>query len=168
MKQVLLLNQSYEPILTIGWKKAVSMVFLGKVEVVKEYNTEIRSQYLTIKAPAVVRLLSSFRRYKKKVRFSRINVIARDNCKCVYCDKRFPPSKLTLDHVIPRAKGGKTSWKNVVSCCEECNVKKADKTPEEAGMRLTKLPTIPKWLPFVFPWRKIPEIWKDFCYLGNS
>lgn len=171
MEQVLLLNQSYEPILTIGWKKAISMFFLGKVEVVKEYEREIHSKHLTIKIPAVVRLLNSFKRYKKKVRFNRMNVIARDNRKCQYCGKSFFPGELTLDHVIPRAKGGKTSWKNIVSCCSSCNVKKADRTPEEAGMRLIKQPITPDWLPIfsiTLSWRQIPEIWKDFCYLKKN
>jgi len=170
MERVLLLNQSYEPISVINWQRAISMLTLGKVEVVKEYDgKQIRSKYLVLKMPAVVRLLNIFKRPRKRVKFNKMNVLARDGWKCQYCNQKFPTSELTYDHVIPRARGGKTNWENIVMCCPKCNSKKKDRLPHEAGLKLRKLPTKPDWVPIfsvTLSRKQIPEVWKDFCYVS--
>src|SRR5450631_4394422 len=134
MDQTLLLNQGFEPIKVISWQRAITLLFLGKVEVLEEYDRDIRSVTMVIKIPAVVRLLRAFRRHARPVKFSRVNIYARDNYRCQYCGKKAPISDLTYDHVLPRSQGGLTEWTNIVSCCYLCNRKKGGRTPNEAGM----------------------------------
>jgi len=104
--QTLLLNQGFEPIKVISWQRAITLLFLGKVEVLEEYDHNIRSVTMIIKIPAVVRLLRAFRRHARPVKFSRVNIYARDNYRCQYCGKKAPISDLTYDHVLPRSQGG--------------------------------------------------------------
>jgi 5-methylcytosine-specific restriction endonuclease McrA len=98
MERVLLLNITYEPLKIIDWKRAITLLCLGKVEVIEEYNREIRSVSFTIKLPAVVRLLQLVKRPKSPVRFSRQNIYARDRYQCQYCGGKFPSEELTYDH----------------------------------------------------------------------
>lgn len=161
---VLLLNASYEPLKVISWQRAVSMFFGGKIEVVEEYDHEIRSVSVAIKAPAVVRLLSYIHVGRRTPPLSRTNILARDNFQCQYCGISLPSKDATLDHVLPRSKGGGTSWQNVVCCCKRCNRKKGAKTPKQAGMTLPKEPVQPDWLP-VLQIRlngRIPSSWQNF------
>ena len=162
MQSALLLNSSYEPLQVISWKKAITLFFLGKVEVVEEYDHHIHSVTIAIKAPAVVRLLRYAKKQKTTPPLSRINVFARDNFQCQYCGTSLKASEATFDHVIPRSKGGVTSWTNVVTCCNRCNRLKGGRTPREAKMPLLKTPTQPDWLPVItfkldgnipIPWR---------------
>src|SRR6476469_843141 len=134
--QTLLLNQGFEPIKVISWQRAITLLFLGKVEVIEEYDHGVRSVNLIIKIPAVVRLLRAFRRHARPVKFSRVNIYARDNYRCQYCGKRASIGELTYDHVLPRSQGGMTEWTNIVTCCYLCNRKKGGRTPREAGMTL--------------------------------
>lgn len=167
MEQVLLLNITYEPLKIINWKKAITMLFLGKVEVVEEYNREIHSVSFTIRLPSVIRLLKLVKRPKKPLRFSRQNIYLRDNYRCQYCGERFPTEELTYDHVLPRSRGGKTEWENIVTCCIDCNKKKGGRTPDEAGMRLIRKPIRPKWIPalrITIGIRNIPDSWRDYLY----
>ena len=127
-----------------------------------------RSVTLIIKVPAVVRLLRSFRRHARPVKFSRVNIYARDNYKCQYCGKKASISELTYDHVVPRSHGGRTEWTNIVTCCVDCNRKKGGRTPDQAGMRLLKPPKRPDYLPNVVSItigvKTAPEAWRDFLY----
>lgn len=165
--KVLKLNQSYEPIEIVGWKRAAKLIALGKAEVLKEYDKEGRTADAIFRFPAVIRLVKAFPRPKKRIRYCKQNVFARDRWYCAYCKRKFTSSELTADHVIPKARGGKTCWENIVSCCKECNTKKKDKTPQEAGMTLSTMPIVPDYVPtFIFNLSRmeIPEAWKDFCY----
>jgi 5-methylcytosine-specific restriction endonuclease McrA len=165
--RTLLLSQSYEPLRVISWKRAFTLLTLGKVEVVEEYDRNIRTCYLVFKMPAVVRLIDAFRRHRHPVRFSRVNVYARDRYRCQYCGLKESLSKLTFDHVIPRSRGGTTSWTNVVAACVDCNHQKANRTPTEARMRLIKEPVQPRWVPAVtlqISMRSVPEAWTDYLY----
>src|ERR1700759_1186456 len=112
--QTLLLNQGFEPIKVISWQRAISLLFLGKVEVLEEYDRNIRSVSLIIKIPAVVRLLRAFRRHARPVKFSRVNIYARDSYKCQYCGRKASLHELTYAHVVPRSHGGPTDWTNIV------------------------------------------------------
>ncbi len=161
------MNLSYEPLKVIDWRKAITLLCLGKVEVIEEYGRDIRSVSVTIRLPSVVRLLRLVKRPKSPVRFSRRNIYARDRHRCQYCGRRFPTEDLTYDHVLPRSRGGRTEWKNIVTCCVTCNRKKGGKTPEEAGMRLVRKPSRPTWVPAVrltLGVKQIPSTWRDYLY----
>ena len=164
MQSVLLLNASYEPLRVIAWQRAITMVFLGKVEVVEEYDHHIRSVSIKIKAPAVVRLLKFVKIGRRAPPLSRSNILARDNFQCQYCARELTFHEATLDHVIPRSQGGTTRWDNVVCCCKRCNKKKGGRTPHEASMQLLRRPERADWLP-VLTIRlngKIPTSWHLF------
>lgn len=163
----LLLSQSYEPIKIISWQRAITLLFLGKVEVVEEYDHDIRSVTFVIKVPAVVRLLRAFRRHHKPVKFSRVNIYARDGYTCQYCGVRLSVSELTYDHVVPRSQGGATDWTNIVTCCHDCNRVKGGRTPRQAGMQLRAQPVQPNWVPAVtirVSLRSVPDAWRDYLY----
>ena len=167
MDQVLLLNISYEPIKIINWQKAITMLCLGKVEVIEEYGHNIRSVSFTIKLPSVVRLLDVVKRNQRPVKFSRQNIYARDKYKCQYCGIKFPSEDLTYDHVLPKSRGGKTEWTNIVTCCIECNRKKGGRTPREASMKLLKKPVIPTWVPAIrltIGFKYVPKTWREYLY----
>lgn len=174
--RTLLLTPWYMPHRVVSWKNAVTLLFLGKVEVVVSYAEELRSPSLTLQTPAVIRLKEGAGRGKlgrvstgrtgREVRFSRGNVYLRDDFTCQYCFERLERSQLTYDHVTPRAQGGRTAWENIVTACYACNSKKGNRTPAEARMPLQKQPTRPKTLPrrpFGFDLRSVPSEWQDFC-----
>jgi 5-methylcytosine-specific restriction endonuclease McrA len=143
----------------------------GKVEVVEEYDNDIRSVSITIKMPSVVRLLHRVRGKKQAVKFSRINVATRDKFTCQYCDTKMTLSKLTYDHVIPKSQGGKTLWENIVMACYPCNERKANRTPEKAKMPLKKVPVKPAYLPVVtmrFETSSIPDAWATYIYWNGA
>lgn len=147
MATTLLLNASYEPIKVITWERAVTLFFLGKVEVVDTYSHEIRSVSLAIRAPAVVRLLRYVQMGRKRPPLSKLNLLARDEFKCQYCNTQLSRQNSTVDHVIPKSQGGRTSWENCVISCHNCNRKKGGNTPEQARMHLLKPAEQPDWLP---------------------
>ncbi|MDB4956725.1 MAG: endonuclease family protein [Myxococcales bacterium] len=165
--RTLLLSQGYEPIQIISWQRAITLLALEKVEVVDEYDAEIRAKSIVVKVPSVVRLRKAFRRYAKPVKFSRVNIYARDGYRCQYCGDKCTPSELTYDHVIPRSHGGRTSWDNIVSACCDCNARKANRTPAQAGMKLRALPARPAWMPSVqirVSTQSVPDAWRDYVY----
>jgi 5-methylcytosine-specific restriction endonuclease McrA len=167
MEHVLLLNITYEPLRIINWKKAITLLLLCKVAVLEEYSREIRSVSFTIRLPSVVRLLRMVKRPKSPVKFSRQNIYARDKYKCQYCGQRFSSEELTYDHVIPRSRGGKTEWENIVTCCVDCNRRKGGRTPAEAGMKLIRKPVKPTWVPalrITIGFREVPQSWRDYLY----
>ncbi len=107
----------------------------------------IRTIHFEIQVPRVIRLLTYDRLPRTKVKFNRRNIFARDGNRCQYCGKRFPTGELSLDHVMPRSRGGGTDWENIVCACVKCNVRKGGRTPAEANMRLTRPPVRPKTSP---------------------
>ena len=161
------MNITYEPLRVIDWKKAITLLMLGKVEVIEEYGRDIHSVTFTIKLPSVVRLLRMVRTPKTPVKFSRQNIYARDKYRCQYCGRRFPIEDFTYDHVIPKSRGGKTAWRNIVTCCMQCNRKKGGRTPKEAMMTLVRKPSKPKWLPTLrvtIGFKEVPTSWRDYLY----
>jgi 5-methylcytosine-specific restriction endonuclease McrA len=169
MDRTLLLSAMYEPMATISWRRAITMLTLGKVEVIEAYDRQVRSPSIVFKLPAVVRLVNRFRRYRRRVKFSKQNVFARDRWRCQYCGKRKSISQLTLDHVIPRSRGGANDWENVVTSCIECNTRKANRTPAQVGMKLRSRPIRPDWLPMfiVHLGPDAPDVWKAYCFLHS-
>jgi len=140
----LVLDIGYQPINAVPFTRAMRYVTKGKVEVLEEYAQPIHPDW---HAPAVVRLMHWIRPYYRKVRFSRQNVLARDQWSCCYCGDRCSIRELTFDHVVPRSRGGRTTWKNIVTSCIACNTRKGSQTPAEAGMPLNTVPTRPSWRP---------------------
>jgi 5-methylcytosine-specific restriction endonuclease McrA len=165
--QTLVLSQSYEPIKIVSWQRAITLLFLGKVEVIEQYDRDIKTTSLLIKIPAVVRLLNVFRRHKKPVKFSRINIYGRDKYTCQYCGVKKSIGDLTYDHVVPRAQGGKTTWTNIATSCSDCNRHKANRTPSQAGMKLLKVPAQPTASPVLIVTvsrESVPDAWRDYLY----
>lgn len=145
--RTLVLDQGYQPQQIVSWQRAVSLLYVGKADLVEEYEHVIRSVSLAMNMPSVVRMRKRHKRPKQHVKFSRLNVFLRDGFRCQYCGERGAMSDLTYDHVFPRSRGGATSWENIVTACRDCNFSKANRTPEEAGMKLRKVPVRPKRLP---------------------
>jgi 5-methylcytosine-specific restriction endonuclease McrA len=165
--QTLLLTPWFAPHQVISWQTAVTLSFLGKVEVLETYEDEVRSPSVVIRAPAVVRLKRHPGVRRRGVKFSRTNVFVRDGFRCQYCGVERAAGELTYDHVVPRVQGGKTTWENIVAACSGCNAKKRGRTPEQAGMALLRKPAKPRWLPAVpvvmLAERRIPAVWAHYC-----
>lgn len=164
-RPTLLLNSSYEPLKAISWQRAITMVWLDKVEVIRSYETRLHSTRWTVEMPAVVRLRHFVKRHRMRIAFSRRNVFLRDGHRCQYCLITFPASELTCDHVVPRSRGGSSGWDNMVTACGPCNRKKGNRTPEQARMKLAKPPRRPEMLPSMaarLGGRLAPEAWRDF------
>lgn len=137
---VLVLNASYEPINVTPVRRAVVLVFKGVATAEEENGSFIHSTRMTLRVPSVIRL-REFRHIPRQTRaLSRKNILLRDRYTCQFCDRVLPASELTLDHVIPRSRGGRTDWDNLVACCHACNNRKGDRLPEEAGLRLLRPP----------------------------
>jgi len=145
-EQVLVLNANYEPLNITSMRRALVLLLMDKASTVKLDSLTFHSERQEIRAPTVVKLRYYVHRPVPELRLSRA-LLARDNYTCQYCGKRTRP--LTLDHVLPKTRGGKTTWENLVACCARCNAKKGDRTPEEAGMRLLRKPIRPKFIPYI-------------------
>jgi 5-methylcytosine-specific restriction endonuclease McrA len=161
---VLVLNRNYQPVHVTNVKRAFSLLYMGIARAIdsqyKLYDFEswsalsasehehISTIDRAIRVPRVLVLMAYEYLPKGRVRFSRLNIYARDNDTCQYCGLKASRAELNLDHVVPRAQGGRTSWENVVCSCIECNLAKGGRTPEQAGMKLLKKPTRPRWTPF--------------------
>lgn len=173
MAHALVLNASFEPLHIVTWQRAMQLLFQGKVEVIEESEQEVRTVRLTIKVPAVLRLLSyvPLKRKKQIVRFSRANIFLRDNNICQYCGERFSKTHLTLDHVIPIVQGGKKCWENIVTACKSCNQRKGGRTPVQAGMHLIRKAACPIWLPMAtlqMGLTMTPKSWRIYLKLEKT
>jgi 5-methylcytosine-specific restriction endonuclease McrA len=166
----LLLSTSFEPLKVVSWKKAVTLVFLSKVEVLEYYERIIRSPSLQLSLPAVVRLLHTVPRRPNRIKFSRQNLFFRDNFTCQYCQRPYPSHLLTYDHVVPRSQGGKTTWTNIVTSCIPCNLRKGNRLPH-GTMRLVRKPEEPRWLPtlsLAIRMESAPRIWQSYLAWGQK
>lgn len=165
-QRTLLLDAGYSPISIISWTRAISLLWLGKVEVIEEYDRVIRSPSIAVRLPAVVRLVRRVVRGRRRVRFSRRNIFLRDGGTCQYCRKKLALEECTFDHVIPKVRGGKTNWTNVVLACRKCNHAKGAKSPEQVGLKLRKQPRMPADIPYmVFKLKQlsqVPNLWRDY------
>jgi 5-methylcytosine-specific restriction endonuclease McrA len=163
---VLVLNRSYLPIHVTSVRRAFSLLYQGIARAVDEqYQTfdfdgwrqlavardmdAIGTSGGLIRVPRVIVLIAFDRLPSRHVRFSRINLMARDNFRCQYCGSRPSRSELNLDHVVPRALGGHSTWENVVASCVDCNRRKGGRTPKQAQMALRRQPVRPRWTPLV-------------------
>ena len=124
---------SYFPLSLWSWQEAVKAVFLDRVNIVANYEHAVRSPSFEMRLPSVISL-KDYVASSRRPAFTRFNVFLRDRFTCQYCGDRFPTQDLTFDHVMPRSKGGKTTWDNVVAACARCNLVKGDRTPHAASM----------------------------------
>jgi len=137
---VLVLNATYEPINVTAVRRAMVLMLKGVAQAEEMHNAEVHSAAHAHKVPSVIRLLA-YRHIPQQSRaLSRKNILLRDRNTCQFCGRIFPSSELTLDHVVPRSRGGRSSWENLVACCYRCNNGKGDRTPEEAGLKLARRP----------------------------
>ena len=152
MSTTLLLNSDYNPISVlplsvVSWQHAIKLYFLDRVTILEEYEDwDIHSEYITMKVPAVC-VTKDYFKFKKAAKFSRSNVFLRDLYQCQYCTDTFEAKELTIDHVIPRAEGGRTVWENCVTACKPCNHKKGTKNwrPLRKPFRPDHFHLINKW-----------------------
>jgi 5-methylcytosine-specific restriction endonuclease McrA len=160
-RQVLVLNTTYEPINACSTKRAVVLLLKGRAELVEAGLHEFRSARTTLRQPVVIRLTSFVKVPRgERRRLSRRAVLARDGYRCQYCGST---RHLTLDHVVPRSKGGTTSWENIVTSCAPCNVRKGAKLPAEVGMVLRRNPRPPSVADFlVFSPSGVPRDWVPY------
>ena len=181
----LVLNSAYMPIDRVSWTAAISDLISGRAEVVEAYEDRtvrsgngdpdlprtfdaLRTKQANVwKVPSIIRFLGKAVFFHRYVKFNRHNVWLRDEGRCQFCGIKLRMDEFTFDHVIPQSRGGKTKWTNIVCACHPCNHKKANRTPEEARMRLRRKPAQPMHLPGqVSPalrWREgMPDSWKSF------
>ncbi len=176
----LVLNRNWQPIRIATVARALVMVFNGTARVVdpetfqtftwadwsrirpRDDDRFVQGVTMRLKAPEVVVLNDYDRVPANVVTFSRRNLFKRDHYVCQYCGRQAPPDELTIDHVIPRSQGGESTWENCVVACLDCNKRKGNRTPEQAGMRLRRKPTRPRWQP-LYALKEIRiESWSKF------
>lgn len=159
-----MLNNDYEPLNVCNMRRAILLVYLGKAEVIHTSEQYIGTAYGIMESPSVVKLRYHIKRPVPQLKLSRRSIFIRDNYTCQYCGQQ--SKDLTLDHVIPRHKGGKWSWENLVCCCKKCNSKKGGNTPYQADMKLIRQPRRPKYVPFIsiikYIDAKNDRIWRDY------
>jgi len=159
---------SYFPLSVWSWQEAVKAVFLDRVNIVSEYENEVRSPSLSMRLPSVIAL----KRYvplSRRPAFTRFNVFLRDHFACQYCGGAPGASELTFDHVTPKCLGGRTNWENVVAACSNCNLMKGNQLPKDCGMLPTRSPMEPTNYQLQsngrsFPPNYLHESWRDFLY----
>ncbi|UCE19948.1 MAG: HNH endonuclease [Gemmatimonadota bacterium] len=164
-RDVLVLNQNYEPLSVCSAKRAIILVFLGKAEIIEHHDLSVRSISRSFPLPSVVRLILYIQIPRKGVILSRRNVIKRDGHRCQYCSTT--QGAMTVDHVIPKTLGGKDSWDNLVCACIGCNNKKGNRTPEQAHLQLIRQPRVPNRITFIQHFIGIADArWRPYLFLS--
>ena len=147
---VLVLNSSFEPLNVTLWQRAVDLIFSGKAEAIHNTSRRLRSAGgLEIALPSVIRMLYFVRRRPKRVALTKKNVLLRDDYICQYCGARGERATMTVDHVVAKSAGGRSSWENLVAACTYCNGRKGSRTAAQAGMTLRRKPREPRHIPFL-------------------
>jgi 5-methylcytosine-specific restriction endonuclease McrA len=189
-QQVLVLNRLWQAVNVCSVKRALTLLFQGHAQVVlndtdgsfqtysfrewrdlssaNPHPESIHTISFKIRVPRVILLMVFDQLPAKEVKFTRHNIFERDKNTCQYCGKTFDRRDLNLDHVVPRDRGGPTTWENIVCSCIRCNTRKGNRTPQEAGMRLIRKPRRPKWRPFLHVQVGLPahDQWKHFIDLA--
>ncbi|MFM8858132.1 MAG: HNH endonuclease [Actinomycetota bacterium] len=160
MRSALVLNASFEPLSVVPSRRAVCLVLDEKAEVVEHDGTMLRSESLSIPNPLVIRLLYMVKvPYHRRTALSRRAVFARDDHRCQYCGGVAD----SIDHIVPKSRGGLHVWENVAAACRRCNLDKRDRTPDEAGMKLAKHPHTPRELAWVtVAVGSVPDAWRPY------
>jgi 5-methylcytosine-specific restriction endonuclease McrA len=161
----LVLDMAYQPMERVSWRKAFELIVREKATVLAEYADRFINGACKVFAMPSVIVKKTIRKTKRTVKFSKKNVFLRDRGTCQYCTEKIAISKATFDHVLPKSRGGITTWDNIVIACRPCNQMKSNKTPQEANMLLHKPPRRPKFLEIyerpTFD-GEIPDDWKFF------
>lgn len=144
--RALLLDKAFRPLRAIGWRRAVCLDLGERVEVLEYYERTVRTPNAEFAIPAVIRVPGWLHRLPQVVPPTRRNVLLRDGFCCCYCGQSGTSAQLTIDHVQPRSRGGRTEWTNVATACAPCNRRKGNRTPQEAGMPLAQPPREPSAL----------------------
>jgi 5-methylcytosine-specific restriction endonuclease McrA len=164
--QVLVLNVWMQPHAIYTWQDAIVALYKGNVDVLEEYEATVSSPSVTLQIPAVIKLRKTLSTHKKGLKFSRMNVLTRDGQRCCYCGQRGSLRDLNYDHVLPRSRGGTTTWLNIVTAHRGCNTRKGNKTPAEAGLKMHFQPHVPRSLPMARPFlidlEKAPPQWLPY------
>ncbi|MDX1523535.1 MAG: HNH endonuclease [Anaerolineae bacterium] len=147
MGEVLVLNATYEPLSVVSVKRAVVLLLKEKAELVETATAMLRAENFSLPKPLVIRLVY-FVKIPRRVSLpvTRRGVLTRDQYTCQYCGVLPPRKDLTVDHILPRSRGGKTTWENVATACKKCNGRKSNRTPAEANMKLLSTPNRPRYL----------------------
>lgn len=165
MQDVLVLNASFEPLNITSLKRAVRLLYAGKAEIVHDRGRAIGHPSFAMPLPSVIRMLYYIVRKPTPIPLTKKNVLLRDDYTCQYCSRHVEAAVATVDHVIPRARGGRSSFENLVCCCTSCNGRKRDRSPAEAGMQLLRKPKRPVSIPWLVIRRNTgPSEWG--MYLG--
>jgi 5-methylcytosine-specific restriction endonuclease McrA len=175
VSDTLVLNAAWEPVRTIKWEDAFTLLFnqgegrhqvKTKAHVIEYYDDRrVHSATEEWRVPSIIRLADTFVRHRKMVRFSRDAIYTRDRGTCQYCNVRTGRDEFTLDHVVPKSRGGKTTWTNTVVACIECNQRKGDATLHRCGLKLRKTPVKPDQLfgQYHVRWRRdMPSAWRAY------
>jgi len=184
---VLVLNRHYQPVHVTNVKRAITLLYQGVARAIDEqyrlYDFEdwaalsaanedeaIHGVSRALRIPRVVVLAVFEKLPKVRVRFSRLNIYARDEDTCQYCGRKRKRADLNLDHVVPRSQGGRTSWENVVCSCIECNLRKGGRTPAQAGIKLLREPIRPRWTPLFrgTPMKGAHRAWLPFLNIAEA
>lgn len=177
MGEVLLLNANYEPLNVCTMRRAMALLLLEKADVLHLRDCPLQTIRGGLDAPSVMKMRYNVRRPMPELRLSRHSILARDNYTCQYCGVK--GRELTIDHVVPRWVGGGHSWDNLVACCRRCNLKKGDKTPQQAHMKLMKRPKRPHFIPYLSlplylraqnreEWRNYLPVFAEFPTYGTA
>ena len=163
---------SYYPLSVWSWQDAVKAVVLDRVSVLSEYETEVHSPSFSLRLPSVI-ALREYIPAARRPAFTRFNVFLRDRFACQYCGDDLPAQDLTFDHVIPRSRGGRTGWENVVAACGPCNLRKGSKLPRECHMTPMHPPRQPTSWELqengrAFPPNHLHESWRDYLYWDSE
>jgi 5-methylcytosine-specific restriction endonuclease McrA len=166
MSQVLVLNATYEPMNVVSVRRAVLLILKEKAELVEATEAYLRSERVVVPVPLVIRLVYYVRISRRfSLPLSRRTVMARDHYTCQYCGAQPGKACLTIDHVLPRSRGGDTVWENVVTACGPCNRHKGNRTPEEAGMQLLQPLSRPRYLAItLLAGASAPQVWDKYMY----
>ncbi|HEV3156150.1 MAG TPA: HNH endonuclease [Candidatus Baltobacteraceae bacterium] len=164
---VLVLNFTYEALNITSFQRAVRLLFAGKAEVVHRSESLVSSPSFTFRMPSIIRMLYYVRRPMQKVALTKKNVLLRDDYTCQYCGVK-GERQMSVDHILPRSKGGASTWENLVCACMRCNHRKNDRAPEHANMVLRRRPKAPKYIPWIRVKRNtLPDEWHKFLFLYN-
>lgn len=165
-QRVLVLNASYEPLQIISIRRAIVLLLQDKAELVEAAQQRLRARGFSLEVPLVIRLVR-YIKIPRRMRLpcSRRGVLMRDRETCQYCGIQPGRGQLTVDHVLPRSRGGLTTWENVVTACRDCNHRKGGRTPEEANMTLATKPRQPQYVAFALLGElERHEVWRKYAY----
>ncbi len=162
---VLLLNADYSAMSICSVERAIVLVLLNKADMLHARgNRVVRSQRMQVPFPSVVRLRGYVRVPYRQIMLTRKNVLRRDGYRCQYCGAR---ERLTIDHVMPRSRGGRDLWENLATACTACNSRKGNRTPDEAGMTLARKPFRPSHVMFIRDYvGRLDDSWKPYLFLA--